>query len=144
MLHVLLHMAESGAPMTSGKLAVYMDTNPVVVRRTMAGLREAGLVRSGKGHGGGWTIARGLASITLGEVYAALGSPALLAIGNRNENPNCLVERAVNKALGETLREAEATIVARLGAVTLADIAADFGDRLGEFHEHMKRKTDHV
>lgn len=144
MLHVLLHMAQNGEPVTSEKLALYMDTNPVVVRRTMAGLREAGLVRSEKGHGGGWMIARDLASITLGDVYAALGAPALFAIGNRNENPNCLVEKAVNKALGETLREAEAMVVARLGAVSLADLAADFGDRMKEFQDAMKRKTNHV
>lgn len=143
-LHVLLHMAQSGEPMTSDKLAAYMDTNAVVVRRTMAGLREAGLVRSEKGHGGGWTIAREIGSITLGEIYAALGAPALFAIGNRNENPHCLVEKAVNKALGETFREAEEMVVGRLGAVSLADIAAEFGDRMHEFHDAMKRKTDHV
>jgi DNA-binding IscR family transcriptional regulator len=47
-LHALLHMAEretrTGSPMTSDQLAVCLSTNPVVVRRTMAGLREQGLV----------------------------------------------------------------------------------------------------
>lgn len=144
MLHVLLHMAGSREPMTSEQLAAYLDTNPVVVRRTMAGLREAGLVRSVKGHGGGWTIARDLASATLGDVYAALGAPALFAIGHRNENSTCLVERAVNDALDETLREAEAMVAAKLANITLADIAAQFGDRMSEFHDVMKRKTSHV
>ena len=44
-LHALLHMAEQGRPMTSEELGHCMSTNPVVVRRTMAGLREAGFVR---------------------------------------------------------------------------------------------------
>src|SRR3546814_14210830 len=57
-LHVLLHMAEAGGPLTSASLAKAMQTNPVVVRRILAGLREAGFVRSEKGHGGGWKIAR--------------------------------------------------------------------------------------
>lgn len=52
-LHVLLHMAEEPRPLTSEALAAAMQTNPAVVRRTMAGLREAGFVRSGRGHGGG-------------------------------------------------------------------------------------------
>ncbi len=56
-LHVLLHMAEQDAPATSERLAKAMDTNPVVIRRVMAGLREQGYVRSEKGHGGGWTLA---------------------------------------------------------------------------------------
>lgn len=51
-LHVLLHMAEADGPITSERLAMMMGTNPVVVRRTMAGLRDLGLVASGKGHGG--------------------------------------------------------------------------------------------
>jgi Rrf2 family protein len=130
MLHVLLHMAESGEPITSESLAVYMNTNAVVVRRTMSGLREAGLVRSEKGHGGGWMINRDLKDISLADVYAALGSPALFAIGNRNDNPNCLVERAVNRALGDTLKEAEAMVVSRLANISLADIADDFRDRM--------------
>ena len=39
-LHVLLHMAEQHGPLTSEVLAKAMDTNPVVIRRIMAGLRE--------------------------------------------------------------------------------------------------------
>jgi DNA-binding IscR family transcriptional regulator len=47
-LHILLHMAISKESITSKKLAKSMDTNAVVVRRTMAGLRERGLVSSEK------------------------------------------------------------------------------------------------
>ena len=41
-LHVLLHMAERDAPMTSDTLAAAMQTHPVVLRRLMGGLRDAG------------------------------------------------------------------------------------------------------
>ncbi len=74
-LHVLLHMAEHDGPITSEVLAKATDTNPVVIRRTMAGLREQGYVRSEKGHGGGWTLACDLSKVTLRDVYTALGSP---------------------------------------------------------------------
>ena len=98
-LHVLLHLAEHRGPVTSEVLAKAMHTNPVVLRRVMAGLRDQGFVRSEKGHGGGWTLARDLSDITLRDIYAALGSPLLFAIGNRTEAPDCLVELAVNAAL---------------------------------------------
>ncbi len=52
-LHVLLHMAEMDGPVTSETLAKAMGTNPVVVRRIMAGLREQGYVRSEKGMAAG-------------------------------------------------------------------------------------------
>lgn len=137
-LHVLLHLAEQPAPVTSEVLARAMGTNPVVIRRILAGLRERGYVRSGKGHGGGWTLACELSAVTLRDVYEALGCPALLALGNRTEAPGCLVEQAVNAALDETFRETEALLLARLGEVTLARLSADFHDRLlarGENHD---------
>lgn len=129
-LHVLLHMAEHEGPVTSEVLALAMDTNPVVIRRIMAGLREQGYVRSEKGHGGGWTLARDLATITLRDIYEALGEPTLLAMGNRTEAPGCLVEQAVNTALGQAFDEAEALLLKRLGEVTLASLSADFHARI--------------
>jgi Rrf2 family protein len=143
-LHVLLHLAQTERPMTSDTLANYMNTNAVVVRRTMSGLRDAGLVRSEKGHGGGWTLARKLSEITLADVYAALGAPTLFAIGNRNDNPDCLVEKAVNSALGETLREAEAMVAARLANISLADIAADFAGRISQHRTHSEQGKCHA
>lgn len=129
-LHVLLHMAQHDGPLTSEHMAKAMDTNPVVVRRVMAGLREHGYVRSEKGHGGGWVLSCDLARVTLRDVYAALGSPSLLAIGNRTESPGCLVEQAVNAALGESFDAAEALLLERLGEVTLAALSEDVRSRL--------------
>lgn len=133
-LHVLLHMAEQAAPMTSEQLAKAMQTHPVVVRRILAGLRDAGFVRSEKGHGGGWTIARDLAAITMRDVYGAIGSPSLMAMGNRTEAPGCLVEQAVNAALDRGFRDAEALLLARFEQVTLAELSADFHARMAARH----------
>ena len=129
-LHVLLHMAEHRAPMTSEQLAKAMQTHAVVIRRTLGGLRDAGFVHSEKGHGGGWTIAKPLAEITMRDVYNAIGRPSLMAMGNRTEAPGCLVEQAVNAALDTSFRDAEALLLARFGEVTLAALAADFHARM--------------
>jgi DNA-binding IscR family transcriptional regulator len=137
-LHVLLHMAERDTPMTSAHLAAHMGTNPVVVRRTMAGLRDRGFVRSEKGHGGGWEIACDLAQVTLKDVYDALGAPTLLAIGINLEHPACLVEQAVNRSLTSAFRDAEALLVARLADVTLAELAEDF-----RIHARQRRAAHH-
>lgn len=129
-LHVLLHMAEQGEPMTSDQLARAMQTHPVLIRRILGGLRDAGFVHSEKGHGGGWTIARDLSVITMRDVYDAIGRPGLMAMGNRTEAPGCLVEQAVNAALDSGFREAEALLLTRFGEVTLAALAADFHARM--------------
>jgi Rrf2 family protein len=129
MLHVLLHMARHDGPMTSEHIAKMLQTNPVVVRRTMAGLRDAGYVRSEKGHGGGWVIAADLEKVSLLDIHRAVGGPTLFAIGSEQENPACAVEQAVNEALDDAMREAEALLVARLGAVSLAQLARSFDAR---------------
>jgi len=130
-LHVLLHMANQSDPQTSEVLAKAMMTNPVVIRRIMAGLRDQGLVRSEKGHGGGWTLACDLKKVTLRDIYLALGSPPLLAMGNRTESPGCIVEQAVNAALSQSFEDAEALLLSRLGEVTLARLHEQVGDRVG-------------
>lgn len=125
-LHVLLHMAQQeGNPLTSDVMAKAMDTNPVVIRRIMAGLRDVGYVKSEKGHGGGWVLTCDLAKVTLHDIYEALWRPRLLAVGNRTESPECLVEQAVNAALNNAFSDAEAVLLARLGEVTLAMLSAD-------------------
>jgi DNA-binding IscR family transcriptional regulator len=135
-LHALLHMAAHDRPMTSAELGMCMSTNPAVVRRTMAGLRKAGYVRSAKGHGGGWEIACALDRVSLKDVYEALGEPTLFAIGAHVENPTCLIERAVNNSLADAFAEAEALLIGRLGDVTLAALARDVGQGL---REHARR-----
>lgn len=121
-LHVLLHMAGSETLVTSTTLAKAMRTNPVVIRRVMAGLRKRGFVRSEKGHGGGWALSCNLKNVTLFDVYEAIGAPTLLAIGNRTETPMCLVEKAVNTAMGDAFNEAEDILVAKFRTTTLADV----------------------
>jgi DNA-binding IscR family transcriptional regulator len=133
-LHLLLHMAHSERPMTSEALAACLEGSPVVVRRTLAGLRE--------GHGGGWVLACNLKTVTLRDVYDAVGAPAVFAMGHRSDKPECLVEQAVNDALSGALHDAQALLVQRLGRVTLADLAADFNRRFAA-HPHARSHHAH-
>lgn len=129
-LHVLIHMDQHGAPLTSEAIGKMLNTNATVVRRTMAGLREAGYAASEKGHGGGWTLTRPLSELTLLDVYTALGRPELFALGISDDMPDCLVEQAVNAALATTLDDAERRLLERFGEITLDEIVAGFEERL--------------
>lgn len=126
MLHTLIHMARHEQPATSDTLAQMLSTNPVVVRRTMALLKEQGYVRSEKGHRGGWMLAKPLAQITLLDIHQALGSSSIFAIGLATDHPECLVERAVNNALTEAFDAAQALLLTRLRSITLQQLADDF------------------
>ncbi len=129
MLHVLLHMAQQQGPMTSEMIGMMLRTNPVVVRRTMAGLRDAGYVRSEKGHGGGWVIACDLEAVWLLDIHRAVGGPRIFAIGNEASNPDCAVEKVVNEAVEDALAQAEALLIERLGGVSVAQLARRFQEQ---------------
>jgi DNA-binding IscR family transcriptional regulator len=118
MLHVLLHMARHDRPYTSEQIAGMLQTNAVVVRRTMAGLRASGYVQSVTGQGGGWT--------TLLDIHRAVGGRHIFAIGLDNDNPSCAVERVVNGAVADALSRAERLLIGRLGEITLAELAEQF------------------
>ena len=120
-LHVLLHMAQRRDPMTSEEMAACADTNPVVIRRTFAGLREAGIVASTKGHGGGWRLGRALSDISLAQVQDALGEP-VITLDKAEDMPGCAIEKAVNAALDEALSEARALLARKLATISLADL----------------------
>jgi DNA-binding IscR family transcriptional regulator len=141
-LHVPLHLAQADAPVTSEVLASAMSTNPVVLRRLMVGLREAGLVSSEKGHGGGWVMSAPVRSVTLRDVHMALGAPALVSLGFREDRPECLVAQVVNESLQTAMQQAEALLLARLEGITLAELLKGFDRRLTT-HRFAGASTTH-
>lgn len=126
MLHVLVHMQQLQHTVTSEQLALMLHTNPVVVRRTMALLREQGYVSAVKGHGGGWTLAKPLQQITLLDIHRSLSESSLFTIGLTDEHNSCPIEKAVNLAIDDVLQEAEALVLQRFAEVTLDKLAVGF------------------
>ena len=126
-LHVLTHLVDAPHPQTSEQLASCVGTNPVVVRRTLAGLREAGVLVSSRGVGGGWSLGRDPADITLRDVYTALDERLLQGIavaGPGARNAGCPIKRAVAGTLDEFLDDAEALLAVRLSRITLESLIA--------------------
>ena len=142
-LHVLLHMGGRLAPVTSEALSEHMGANPVVIRRTMAGLRQARLVSSSKGHGGGWSISRDLKNISLLDIYRALDEPILVQQHRGTERPECLVEQTAGRALNAIYEEAEALIIKRFEKIKLSDLSTEFNARLVQRSGRHKKRRSH-
>lgn len=121
-LHTLSHMA--GVPdrmWTSADIADHAGTNPVVVRRVLGKLREAGLLTSEKGHAGGWRLARKPQDISLADVYLALDE-RLVASDKIGEAPACSVEHALHKRVFSVLEEIEQSLVQKLGETSISEV----------------------
>lgn len=123
MIHVLVHMGLLGGRETSETIALMLNTNPVVVRRMMGLLKAKKIVNSEGGRGGGWTLQRPLADLTILDVQTALDEGPILRAGIPNYHPVCPVERATNVALVASFDVANAVIQNEYSRITLAELA---------------------
>lgn len=106
---------------TSADIADHAGTNPVVVRRVLGKLREAGLLTSEKGHAGGWKLARPAEAISLADVYLALDERLVTGASQEEGPSDCGVETDLQKRVGEVLAEIEESLVERLRQTSIAD-----------------------
>ncbi len=121
-LHTLSHMAgEPDRMRTSTDIADHAGTNPVVVRRVLGKLREAGLLTSEKGHAGGWRLARKPQDISMADVYLALDE-RLVASDEISAAPACSIEHALHKRVSGVLEEIEQSLVKKLGETSIAEV----------------------
>lgn len=121
-IHTLLMLATSkGGPTSSDYIAGSVGTNPVLIRRLMGDLRNAGLVDSRAGATGGFVLARPAERIGLDEIYQAVEAEALFA-RHAKANPKCPIGRAVGPLLDRVLGEAEAAMVLNLKRTSLGDL----------------------
>lgn len=123
MLHVLVHMGLLGGKETSEGISQMLNTNPVVVRRTLGALREHGIVESEGGRGGGWRLIKTLDQITVLDIHRALHEGPIQAAPISRDHPFCPVERASNSILVAAHTEAERVLIENYAATTLAQIA---------------------
>lgn len=123
-LHALVHLhKQPGEAITSATLAQCLMTNPVVVRRVLGTLRDAGIVGATKGHDGGWRLLRPASGVSLRAIYAAMGESLLIRTESDPGDLQCPIVRSVNVVMGDFLADAEALLAARLEHVSLDDIA---------------------
>jgi DNA-binding IscR family transcriptional regulator len=124
-LAYLAHMDASAAEkaVSSAELAASIPTNPVVVRRVMAMLAKAGLVRTRAGAAGGAWLARPAAAITLETVLRAVGGRAQLGRAPPGV-AGCPVGATIPEAVAAAPRAAAAAAAERLSRISVADLLA--------------------
>lgn len=121
-VHTLTLLADRGPELlSSAEMAASADANPVYVRRVLGRLREAGIVSSRPGVGGGWGLLRDPADITLGAVWRAIQADDRL-LGLHQVNPRCEVGQAIQRHLTAIDRRASAAVQSELDRITVAEM----------------------
>lgn len=118
---------------TSDFLASSINVNPVIIRKLLSQLKEAGLIEVRRGPGGA-TIARPLEEITLLDVYRAVECVEENTLFHFHENPNpaCPVGRNIHNILDDKLIRVQDAMEGELQAISLADIKSDLEKCLGQ------------
>ncbi len=122
-LHVLTLLAAGrGEPMTSEYIAGSVNTHPVVVRRLLALLREAGFVTSQPGNGGGWELAVNPEKLTLEKVRQAVQEESPFSMHSRQPNQRCPVGKKIQGVLGPLYVRAEKAMEGELAKTTVQSL----------------------
>lgn len=125
-VHVLSALAYNGGRVLGSEdLARTMGTNPSFLRGLIGELREAGLVETRLGKGGGATLARPAAAITLHDVYTAVESKPALTQHHCDASSPCPVARNMDALLVDLNDRLEGAVAAELGAITLEAIVSE-------------------
>ena len=122
-VHVLTLMAWSDEePLKSEQVAESVNTNPVVIRRMLCELAEAGLVVSQTGSLGGSRLASDPAKTTLLDIYQALECGGVFSLHRQPPSRDCPVGVNIETVLGDVLLEVDAAVEAVLAKITISDV----------------------
>lgn len=111
---------------TSDFLAESTNVNPVIIRKILAQLKAAGLVKVARGTGGA-SIAKPLQEITFLDIYRAVECVENGQLFHFHENPssNCPVGRNIHLLLDDKLLRVQNAMEKELESITLEDVKKD-------------------
>ncbi|PEL08155.1 Rrf2 family transcriptional regulator [Bacillus sp. AFS017336] len=132
-VHVLsLVTIENSTLCTSEWIAESVNTNPVVIRRVMGKLKNAGLIQVRRGTGGA-TLQKSLSEITLLDVYRAVEvvEEGELFQFHEKPNPNCPVGANIQAVLELILNRAQEAMEKILDDVTMEELVTVLSKKIG-------------
>ncbi|MFD2595472.1 Rrf2 family transcriptional regulator [Sphingobacterium griseoflavum] len=112
--------------LTSEWIAGSINVNPVVVRKELGALQEAGLVISRKGKEGGSMLAKSSVDISLASVYEAVRKTEVLGRKNQHTNPRCPIGKEINVKLTDLFQETDRLLNHLLTTKSLHDFSEQF------------------
>jgi len=122
-VHILTMLAKTcDERVKSEYLAKSVNTNPVVIRRLLRNLQEAGLVISQVGASGGTCLSKLPENIRLSEVYKVVSPGDIFSLHSKTPNQDCPVGKNIEAILCRLQKEIDKTIEEKLAEYTLRDV----------------------
>jgi len=122
-LHVILVLGKHDEGyISSDFLAESVRTNPVVIRRLLGILSDAGLVETKAGKAGGARLAKEVEKITAYDIYLAVLDDELFPKPDKGENSECIVSCSMKRILDEVSERASNGLKATLGTLSVGEL----------------------
>ncbi|MDR0802278.1 Rrf2 family transcriptional regulator [Fluviicola sp.] len=112
--------------LSSDLIAASININPVIVRKELLVLKEAGFIESKMGKNGGCRLAKNSSEIVISEIYDVVKNGNILGKKNQNPNPKCDIGKDINQNLQLLFSETDILITRFLKQKTLADFTLLF------------------
>jgi Rrf2 family protein len=109
----------------SAEIAGSVNTSSSFVRRILAKLSKAGLVKTATGKGGACWLVRPARRISLLDIYRAVEAPKAFAIHQYPAEKQCPVSCGIKPALSRVLAETQQAIEGSLKRKSLAAVISD-------------------
>ena len=122
-VHIMTALAfAAGEIMDSQRLAVSVNTNPVVVRRLLLALRRAGLIETFAGKHGGARLRKKPQQISLVEIYDAVEPRPVISVNQRKASRLCHVSCHMKVIMSAVAESTEQAVRKHLRGITLAQL----------------------
>lgn len=126
-IHIMTILAKNPEEWLSSEwIAGSINVNPVMVRKEIGNLKNAGFIDSKKGKDGGSTIIISPKNIKISEIYHSVKNSEILGKKNQNPNPKCPVGKDINQNLDFLFQETDDLIIEFLNKKTLEDFTKNF------------------
>jgi len=134
-LHCSVVLTAADRPVPAARLAELHDVSSTYLAKQLQALSRAGIVRSVQGHAGGYVLTRAPGEITVLDIVEAVDGarPAFVCTEIRQRGPlatpagACVTPCPISRAM----TAADDAWRASLGAVTIADLAAEVTEDYG-------------
>jgi Rrf2 family protein len=111
--------------LTSTQLAASVNATPSFVRRILAMLAKAELIKTLRGATGCCTLLKKPKDISLLDIYRAVNAPRVFAIHQYPPDKKCAVSCGIKEAMTEVLEDAQGMMEKSLKSRNLADLLKD-------------------
>jgi len=123
--HRAASQAEERPPVTSSYLAASVNATPSFIRRVLAVLSKANLVKTVRGPTGCCSLQKPPEEISILEIYRAVDAPKVFALHSYPPEERCTVSCRMSHVMESLLTDAQKSMEKSLAGKTLAELVSE-------------------